>query len=273
MVIGDTLQLDSVVAPDGVEWALGEGVEPGEITIATLNPPRVEEEPEPSRKRLSSSARTAKPVEAAEGEEGDGGDAESDSGLRRLRRGVTLSIFRRRHSDAGESDGEGSDRVLIVGLGNPGQRYAKTRHNVGFEVVAELSRRWDLPRAKEKFRGLSTDGRTRPGGPRVAALLPQTFMNESGDVGRARPAARSAFRSTGVVVVYDEIDLPFGEIRSKLGGGAAGHNGMKSLKRAWEAAISGACALASAGPTRPIRRSSPPGSLAGSPSPTRRFEA
>lgn len=118
----------------------------------------------------------------------------------------------------------------MVGLGNPGQRYAKTRHNVGFEVVAELTRRWELPRAKEKFRGLLAEGRTRPGGPRVAALLPQTFMNESGSsVGPARGSLRVPLDR--LVVVYDEIDLPFGEIRSKLGGGAAGHNGMKSLKQ------------------------------------------
>ena len=118
----------------------------------------------------------------------------------------------------------------MVGLGNPGQRYAKTRHNIGFEVVSELTRRWDLPRAKEKFRGLLTEGRIRPGGPRVAALLPQTFMNESGaSVGPARGSLKVPLDR--LVVVYDEIDLPFGEIRSKLGGGAAGHNGMKSLKQ------------------------------------------
>ena len=135
-----------------------------------------------------------------------------------------MSIFRRRR------DAVSGDRILVVGLGNPGQRYAATRHNIGFEVVAELSRRWDLPKAKQKFRGLITDGRIRPGGPRVAALLPQTFMNESGDsVGPARGALRVPLDRT--VVVYDEIDLPFGEIRTKLGGGTAGHNGMKSLKR------------------------------------------
>jgi PTH1 family peptidyl-tRNA hydrolase len=140
-----------------------------------------------------------------------------------------VSIFRRRQRDAGEAV-EAGDRILLVGLGNPGSRYAATRHNIGFEVVAELTRRWDMPKAKEKFRGLLTEGRIRPGGPRVAALLPQTYMNESGDcVGPARGQLRAPLDR--LVVVYDEIDLPFGEIRSKLGGGAAGHNGMKSLKR------------------------------------------
>jgi len=137
-----------------------------------------------------------------------------------------MSIFRRRREEAGDA----TERILVVGLGNPGAKYAATRHNIGFEVVAELTRRWDLPKAREKFRGRITEGRVRPGGPRVVALLPQTFMNESGtSVGPARGSLRLPLQR--VVVVYDEIDLPFGEVRSKLGGGAAGHNGMKSLKR------------------------------------------
>jgi peptidyl-tRNA hydrolase, PTH1 family len=136
-----------------------------------------------------------------------------------------MSIFRRRSRDA-----DSGDRVLLVGLGNPGARYAKTRHNVGFRVTAELAGRWELPKAKDKFRGRIAEGRIGPGGPRVVVLQPQTFMNESGDsVGPARGSLRVPLDRT--VVVYDEIDLPFGEIRTKLGGGVAGHNGMKSLKR------------------------------------------
>jgi PTH1 family peptidyl-tRNA hydrolase len=96
-------------------------------------------------------------------------------------------------------------------------------------VASELSRRWELPRAKEKFRGLVAEGRTRPGGPRVAVLLPQTFMNESGtSAGPARGSLRIPLER--VIALHDEIDLPFGEVRSKLGGGVAGHNGLKSLK-------------------------------------------
>jgi PTH1 family peptidyl-tRNA hydrolase len=141
-----------------------------------------------------------------------------------------VSIFRRRRSRDADAGGDSADRILVVGLGNPGTKYAATRHNIGFEVVAELTRRWDLPKAKQKFRGLLTEGRIRPGGPRVAALLPQTFMNESGDaVAPARGQLRVPLDR--IVVVYDEIDLPFGEVRSKLGGGTAGHNGMKSLRR------------------------------------------
>jgi len=122
----------------------------------------------------------------------------------------------------------GGDRVLVVGLGNPERRYRGTRHNIGFEIAAELTRRWELPRAKERFRGLITEGRAGPGGPRVAVLLPQTFMNESGtSAGPARGALKVPLSM--VVALHDEIDLPFGEVRSKLGGGVAGHNGLKSV--------------------------------------------
>ena len=116
-----------------------------------------------------------------------------------------------------------------MGLGNPGNRYAGTRHNLGFEVAQELSRRWDLPRARERFNALIAEGRVRPGGPRVALLLPQTYMNESGrSAGPARGELRVPLEQ--VVALHDEIDLPFGEVRSKLGGGVAGHNGLKSLR-------------------------------------------
>ncbi len=119
---------------------------------------------------------------------------------------------------------------MIVGLGNPGERYAATRHNVGFEVAAELSQRWDLPKAKSKFGGLLSEGRAGPGGPRVAILLPQTQMNVSGDAaGPARGSLKVPLER--VIVLHDEIDLPFGDVRVRLGGGLAGHNGLKSLKR------------------------------------------
>jgi PTH1 family peptidyl-tRNA hydrolase len=91
-----------------------------------------------------------------------------------------------------------------------------------------LARRWDLPRARKRFNGLISEGRAGPGGPRVAILLPQTYMNESGtSVGPARGSLKLPLDR--VVAVHDEIDLPFGEIRSKLGGGVAGHNGLRSL--------------------------------------------
>jgi PTH1 family peptidyl-tRNA hydrolase len=97
-------------------------------------------------------------------------------------------------------------------------------------VAEELVRRWDLPRPKRKFAGELTEGRAGPGGPRVALLLPQTYMNESGrSVGPARGALR--LELDRIVVVHDEIDLPFGEVRVRLGGGLGGHNGLRSLKR------------------------------------------
>jgi PTH1 family peptidyl-tRNA hydrolase len=119
---------------------------------------------------------------------------------------------------------------LVVGLGNPGSEYAGTRHNIGFEIANVLATRWGLPKAKAKYAGLLTEGRTGPGGPRVAVLLPQTYMNEAG--GSVSPA-RGAFKLPleRVLVLHDEIDLPFGEIRVRLGGGLAGHNGLKSLKQ------------------------------------------
>ena len=117
----------------------------------------------------------------------------------------------------------------MVGLGNPGDRYARTRHNIGFEVAALAAGRWGLPKAKSKYAGLYTDGRTGPGGPRVAVLLPQTHMNDSG---RSASPARGALGVPldRVVALHDEIDLPFGRVEARLGGGLAGHNGLKSLK-------------------------------------------
>jgi PTH1 family peptidyl-tRNA hydrolase len=123
---------------------------------------------------------------------------------------------------------------LIIGLGNPGSRYEGTPHNVGFEVARELLRRWDLPQPKKKFNGLLSEGKAgTPGAgptPRVAVLMPQTYMNEAGtSAGPARGALKVDLDR--VLVLHDEIDLPFGDIRQRLGGGLAGHNGLKSLKQ------------------------------------------
>ena len=97
-------------------------------------------------------------------------------------------------------------------------------------MASELARRWDLPKPRQKFNGLISEGRVRPGGPRVALLQPLTYMNESGNsVGPARGSLKVPLDR--LVVLHDEIDLPFGEIQAKLGGGLAGHNGLKSLKR------------------------------------------
>ena len=101
---------------------------------------------------------------------------------------------------------------------------------MGFRVAEALAERWQLPKAKRKFAGELSEGRTGPGGPRVAVLRPQTYMNESGrSVGPARGTYKLDLDR--IVVVHDEIDLPFGDVRVRLGGGLAGHNGLKSLRR------------------------------------------
>ncbi|MGH2929869.1 MAG: aminoacyl-tRNA hydrolase, partial [Solirubrobacteraceae bacterium] len=121
---------------------------------------------------------------------------------------------------------------LIVGLGNPGAEYAGTPHNIGFEVVERLRARWGLSRPKARYRGLLSEGRAPiPTHPRVAILLPQTYMNDAGrSVGPARGELR--VEPERILVVHDEIDLPFGEVRARLGGGLAGHNGLKSVRAA-----------------------------------------
>lgn len=117
---------------------------------------------------------------------------------------------------------------LIVGLGNPGRRYEGTRHNIGFEVARTLARRWDLGRPAKRYQGELWEGPAGAGGPRVALLLPQTYMNE---VGQSAGPARGAYRVEleRVLVLHDEIDLRFGVVRTRVGGGLAGHRGLKSL--------------------------------------------
>jgi PTH1 family peptidyl-tRNA hydrolase len=119
---------------------------------------------------------------------------------------------------------------LIVGLGNPGREYERTRHNVGFLAAERLMERWDLGRPRTRYGGLIAEGRAGIGGPQVAVLMPQTFMNDSG---RSAGPARGALKLPldRVLALHDEIDLPFGEVRTRLGGGLAGHNGLKSLRR------------------------------------------
>ena len=116
--------------------------------------------------------------------------------------------------------------MLIVGLGNPGTRYAHTRHNVGFAVVDEVAHRvgssWSGGRTYSQARG-------RMGDRSVTLLKPQTYMNLSGG-----PVAERArfYRATGndLIVVHDELDLPLGTVRLKKGGGTAGHNGLESIQ-------------------------------------------
>lgn len=115
---------------------------------------------------------------------------------------------------------------LIVGLGNPGARYERTRHNVGFLAADAIHRRHGFGPWRAKFQGLLAEGAL--GGERVYLLKPQTFMNASGDsVGEAAHFYKIAVGE--IAVVHDEIDLEPGKLRVKQGGGAAGHNGLRSI--------------------------------------------
>jgi peptidyl-tRNA hydrolase, PTH1 family len=115
---------------------------------------------------------------------------------------------------------------LVVGLGNPGTRYARTRHNAGQRVVEALAARLGAPRFVARYAGHFADTRG-PHGP-LGLLVPTTYMNDSGaSVG---PAAGMLHAQPGqVLVVHDDIDLPFGEVRGKSGGGHGGHNGLRSI--------------------------------------------
>lgn len=117
---------------------------------------------------------------------------------------------------------------LVVGLGNPGRRYAATRHNAGQMVVEELARRLGAGRPSARFAGEWWEVRG-PHGP-LALLVPTTYMNDSGR--SAGPAAGTVHAAPQqVLVVHDEIDLPFGTVRGKAGGGHGGHNGVRSVEQ------------------------------------------
>lgn len=117
--------------------------------------------------------------------------------------------------------------LLVVGLGNPGDDYDGTRHNVGADVIAVLADRHggSLRRSKE----LALSCEVRIGGQRVALAFPQTFMNESGQSVRKLMHRHGVDDPARIVVVHDELDLPVGGLRVKAGGGMAGHNGLKSI--------------------------------------------
>ncbi len=115
---------------------------------------------------------------------------------------------------------------LIVGLGNPGQKYARNRHNIGFMALDRIASDHGFPAWKSKHQGSLSEGRF--GSERVALLKPETFMNKSGDsVG----AAMRFFKidPEDIIVFHDEIDLAPGKLRWKQGGGHAGHNGLRSI--------------------------------------------
>ncbi|GAB2614772.1 aminoacyl-tRNA hydrolase [Kocuria himachalensis] len=124
-----------------------------------------------------------------------------------------------------------ADAWLVVGLGNPGPEYARTRHNVGQMVLDELASRLGGAFKVHKARAQVLESRLRPGGPRVVLAKPLTYMNLSGGpvAGLARfydiPAER-------VIAVHDEIDIPFAALKLKIGGGEGGHNGLRDMSKA-----------------------------------------
>jgi PTH1 family peptidyl-tRNA hydrolase len=116
--------------------------------------------------------------------------------------------------------------LLLVGLGNPGPQYAFNRHNIGFMAVDAIIHRHSFSSERQRFQGLTCEGTL--GGEKVIALKPMTYMNESGrSVGEAMRFFK--LEPQDVVVFHDELDLPAGKLRIKTGGGAGGHNGIRSV--------------------------------------------
>jgi PTH1 family peptidyl-tRNA hydrolase len=116
--------------------------------------------------------------------------------------------------------------ILLVGLGNPGESYRSNRHNVGFMAVDVIHGHYGLAPWRARFQGLASEGEI--GGAKLLLLKPQTYMNESG---RAVGEAMRFYKAepADVTVLYDEIDLAPGKLRARTGGGAAGHNGIRSI--------------------------------------------
>ena len=119
---------------------------------------------------------------------------------------------------------------IICGLGNPGHEYERHRHNIGFQVLEVLGARWKAPFTSNKFEAqLAT---ASLGSQKLLLIKPQTFMNVSGQ----SLAAAARFYKVSVdevLVVHDELDLPFGRLQLKAGGGSGGHNGLKSIAESW----------------------------------------
>jgi peptidyl-tRNA hydrolase, PTH1 family len=115
---------------------------------------------------------------------------------------------------------------LVVGLGNPGTRYSRNRHNIGFVIANAVARRYGFSAYRDRFKGEIAEGTVA--GDKRLLLKPQTFMNDSGE---AVLAAMSFYkiRPDEILVIHDELDLRPGKVRVKRGGGSAGHNGLRSI--------------------------------------------
>ncbi len=118
---------------------------------------------------------------------------------------------------------------LIVGLGNPGAEYAATRHNVGFMVADRLAEKYAFGNFRAKFDGLIAEGEIE--GEKTFLLKPQTYMNLSGN-SVVKVANFYKILPANIVVIHDDMDLPVGKLKAKCGGGAGGHNGLKSIDAA-----------------------------------------
>lgn len=119
---------------------------------------------------------------------------------------------------------------LLVGLGNPGAKYAKNRHNIGFMAVDEIARQYNFGAERSRLQGLAREGmiETDAGAQKAIIVKPQTFMNESGRcVGGFMTFHKIPIAK--VIVFYDEVELAPGKCRVKIGGGTAGHNGLRSI--------------------------------------------
>ncbi|MGL6115803.1 MAG: aminoacyl-tRNA hydrolase [Cetobacterium sp.] len=116
---------------------------------------------------------------------------------------------------------------LIVGLGNPGREYERTRHNVGFDIVDKLADKLKANGFKDKFKGLLTEANVN--GEKVYILKPQTYMNLSGDSIIQVVNFYKIDPKKDMVIIYDDMDLPLGKLRIKEKGSAGGHNGIKSI--------------------------------------------
>jgi PTH1 family peptidyl-tRNA hydrolase len=114
----------------------------------------------------------------------------------------------------------------FVGLGNPGPQYAKTRHNIGFMAVDRFAEKWSLTKFQNKCKGLLAEGNVN--GEKVYLLKPMTYMNLSGESVRAFLDFYKASLDD-VIILYDDLDTPYGSIRLRYQGGAGGHNGIKSI--------------------------------------------
>jgi PTH1 family peptidyl-tRNA hydrolase len=140
-------------------------------------------------------------------------------------------LFGRQQAEPGreqeEPDMPGqSNTRLIVGLGNPGREYAQTRHNAGFMVVDALARKWSVPESRKRFK--SELAEVRRGDTRIVLQMPQTFMNASG-VALREAVNWYKVSPENILIVVDDLDQPFGQLRIRARGSAGGHNGLSSI--------------------------------------------